>query len=51
MLPIKPLNQWHSRGYIPHCDFTGLQQSITFRLIDSLPRSKLIQLEQQLNPQ
>ncbi len=46
--PIKQINQWHSRGYIPHCDFTGLHQSITFRLIDSLPHSKLIELEQQL---
>ena len=46
--PSQTTNQWHSRGNIPHCDFTGLHQSITFRLADSLPHSKLIQLEQQL---
>ena len=29
--------QWHSRGYLPHCDQPGLLQSITFRLHDALP--------------
>jgi len=28
---------WHERGYLPHCDFPGLIQFITFRLADSMP--------------
>jgi REP element-mobilizing transposase RayT len=28
---------WHRRGYIPHCDYGGLLQAVTFRLADSLP--------------
>jgi len=31
---------WHERGYLPHCDFPGLIQLVTFRLIDSLPASR-----------
>ena len=30
---------WHSRGYVPHFDYPGLVQFITFRLVDSLPSS------------
>lgn len=30
---------WHERGYLPHCDFPGLVQFVTFRLVDSLPAS------------
>ena len=37
---------WHSRGYLPHRDELHLLQSITFRLADSLPQSKLRQLEE-----
>jgi len=37
---------WHSRGYIPHRDELHLLQSITFRLADSLPQSRLRQLEE-----
>ena len=37
--------EWYSRGYLPHCDRTGLLQSITFRLADSLPQEVLKQLE------
>ena len=37
--------EWYSRGYLPHCDRTGLLQSITFRLADSLPQEVLMQLE------
>ncbi len=29
--------QWHSRGYLPHLDYPGLIQLITFRLADSMP--------------
>ena len=37
---------WHSRGYLPHRDELHLLQSITFRLADSLPHSKLRQLDE-----
>lgn len=30
---------WHSRGYVPHFDVSGLYQAITYRLGDSLPGS------------
>jgi putative transposase len=35
--PADRHRDWHSRGYLPHCDVPGLIQSITFRLGDSLP--------------
>ena len=38
---------WHSRGYLPHCDVPGLQQFITFRLADSLPKGVLQRLLQE----
>jgi REP element-mobilizing transposase RayT len=31
---------WHERGYLPHCDYPGLVQFITFRLEDSMPASR-----------
>jgi putative transposase len=31
---------WHERGYLPHCDFPGLIQFVTFRLADSMPTSR-----------
>jgi putative transposase len=31
---------WHERGYLPHCDFPGLIQFVTFRLADSMPESR-----------
>jgi len=39
---------WYSRGYLPHFDEIGLLQSITIRLADSLPQSKLRQLEEEI---
>src|SRR5688572_20822058 len=30
---------WHQRGYLPHCDYPGLIQFVTFRLADSMPAS------------
>jgi putative transposase len=30
---------WRSRGYLPHCDATGLIQHIVFGLADALPKS------------
>jgi REP element-mobilizing transposase RayT len=32
-----PVRDWHSRGYLPHCDEIGFVQNITFRLADSIP--------------
>ena len=29
---------WHSRGYLPHLDAGEIQQAITFRLADALPK-------------
>jgi REP element-mobilizing transposase RayT len=43
-----PPKGWYSRGYLPHRDETGLLQAITIRLADSLPQSKLRQLEEEL---
>jgi type I restriction enzyme R subunit/putative DNA methylase len=31
---------WHERGHLPHCDYPGLVQLVTFRLADSLPESR-----------
>jgi len=42
------LPHWHSRGYLPHLDDITKTQSITFRLSDSLPQTKLAQLRQEL---
>lgn len=40
--------RWHSRGYLPHRDEVGLLQFITYRLADSLPQTKLRELEAEL---
>ena len=32
---------WHSRGHLPHADFAGLTQAVTFRLADALPATVL----------
>jgi putative DNA methylase len=32
---------WYSRGYLPHFDMTGLTQTMTFRLFDSMPQAVL----------
>jgi REP element-mobilizing transposase RayT len=31
---------WHQRGYLPHCDYPGLVQFVTFRLKDSMPAAR-----------
>lgn len=43
-----PSPRWHSRGYLPHFEHTDRLQSITFRLHDALPQSKLEQWKQEL---
>lgn len=40
--------EWYSRGYLPHRDKINLLQSLTFRLVDSLPQNLLIKLKQEL---
>lgn len=40
--------EWYSRGYLPHRDRLRLLQSVTFRLADSLPKTKLLELEAEL---
>jgi putative transposase len=39
---------WYSRGYLPHYNNSQTLQSVTFRLADSLPQSKLRELEREL---
>jgi type I restriction enzyme R subunit/putative DNA methylase len=39
---------WYSRGYLPHFDAPGTVQFVTFRLADSLPQSKLREIEREL---
>lgn len=31
---------WHQRGHLPHCDFPGMRQSVTFRISDAMPASR-----------
>jgi REP element-mobilizing transposase RayT len=38
---------WHSRGYLPHYDDGEKQQTITYRLADSLPAAVVAKLEEQ----
>ena len=44
---------WHSRGYLPHLDQSGMIQTVTFRLNDSLPSKVVAQwkAELELNPE
>ena len=46
--PSAPPVGWYSRGYVPHYNNPHTLQSVTFRLADSLPQSKLQQLEREL---
>lgn len=41
--------EWYSRGNLPHRDRLGLIQSVTFRLADSLPKARLLELEAELS--
>jgi REP element-mobilizing transposase RayT len=41
---IEESKVWHSRGYLPHYDIPGAIQLLTFRLADSLPQAKLLEL-------
>jgi REP element-mobilizing transposase RayT len=33
------MSGWRYRGYLPHVDYPHLWQSVTFRLVDSVPRT------------
>jgi len=35
---------WRTRGHLPHADFAGLTQAITFRLADALPAAVIDRL-------
>ena len=39
---------WHSRGYLPHFDQSGILQSITFRLHDSVPEKLVKEWKREL---
>lgn len=39
---------WYSRGYLPHYHNRETTQSVTYRLADALPQSKLRQIEKEL---
>lgn len=39
---------WYFRGYIPHYDGGNMYQVITYRLVDSLPKSRINQLTAEL---
>lgn len=40
---------WHERGYLPHSDFPGLVQFVTFRLADSMPAARRSEWEHLLS--
>jgi REP element-mobilizing transposase RayT len=42
------LRGWYSRAYLPHYNNPGTIQSVTFRLADSMPQSKIHEIEEQL---
>ena len=42
------IQQWHSRGYLPHFDGGDICQAITFRLIDSVPLDLLNKWREQV---
>lgn len=46
--PTPDILPWRSRGYLPHFDAPGRVQSVTFRLVDSLPRGFLDKCERAL---
>jgi len=43
---------WYTRGYLPHYDSSNVIQVITYRLVDSLPKKVVdeIELELRINP-
>ena len=45
--PNRLLSGIHTRGYLPHVKREGAAYFVTFRLLDSLPREVLLELERQ----
>jgi len=45
--PCSEHKSWHTRGYLPHFDASQTYQSITYRLIDSLPAAVLVDYQRQ----
>jgi hypothetical protein len=41
----KGFRGWHQRGYLPHCDASGVTQFITFQLHDSFPIKQRVEWE------
>ena len=39
---------WYNRGYLPHYDIADIYQMVTYRLADSLPKERLLQIEAEL---
>jgi REP element-mobilizing transposase RayT len=39
---------WYSRGYLPHIDFAGRTQFVSWRLADALPREVVTEFKQEL---
>ena len=46
--PSAPPLGWYSRWYLPHYNNRDTLQSVTFRLADALPQSKLREIEEEL---
>ncbi len=44
----EPKRGWRHRGHLPHADFAGLTQAVTFRLADSLPAAALARIQREL---
>jgi len=42
------VHPWHSRGYLPHLDQSGLVQHLTVHLADSLPSHVIARMEAQV---
>jgi hypothetical protein len=38
----------HSRGYLPHWDFSKSVQAVTFRLADSMPKSVILEWKREI---
>jgi len=47
-VPGSPPDGWYSRGYLPHYNKRETIQSVTFRLADSLPQTRLREIENEL---
>lgn len=44
----EPRRGWRTRGRLPHADFAGLTQAVTFRLADAMPGSVLERMQRDI---